>query len=96
MEEIQKEVIKNKDNNLFKQGGPWWKPSLQIFSEISTWIAFPAILAVVAGKALDERYQTGHVILISFTVIGFALSAYGIVKAVRKFSTKLKKEEAKK
>ncbi|MFA6325110.1 MAG: AtpZ/AtpI family protein [Candidatus Paceibacterota bacterium] len=96
MDEIEKEEIKNKDNNLFKQGGPWWKPSLQIFSEISTWIAFPAILAVVLGKALDERYSTGNLILILFTVIAFVVSAYGIVKAVRKFSAKLKREEEKK
>ena len=39
-------------------GGPWWKPAMQIFSEISTWIAAPIILAVIAGKALDNHFGT--------------------------------------
>lgn len=86
----------NKDINKLPQGnGPWWKPAMVIFSEISTWIAVPVILAVIAGKALDKHYNTGHFLLIILTVVAFAISAFGIVKAVRKFSAKIKKEEEK-
>ena len=87
----------NKDINKLSHGnGPWWKPAMVIFSEISTWIAVPIILAVVAGKALDKHYNTGHIILMSLAGISFFISAYGIVKAVKNFSAKLKKEEDKK
>jgi len=74
----------------------WWKPAVEIFSEISTWIAVPVILALIAGKALDEHYGTKPWMLLILAGIGFLISSYGIVKAVKKFIEKTKEEVKKK
>jgi F0F1-type ATP synthase assembly protein I len=74
----------------------WWKPAFEIFSEISTWIAVPVIIAVIAGKALDTHYGTKPWILAGSVVIAFLISSYGIVKAVKEYAAKIKKEEKEK
>ena len=83
------------NNNNKKMVGPWWKPAFEIFSEISTWIAVPIILAVIGGKALDEHYNTKPWMLIGLTIIAFLISSYGIVKAVKNYAAKIKKEDKK-
>ena len=71
----------------------WWKPAVEIFSEVSTWIAIPIVLALVIGKMLDKHYNTKPIFLLILAGIGFLFSSYGIVKSVKKYSEKLKKEE---
>ena len=83
-------VYKDKQN--LNQGEPWWKPGVQIFSEVSTWIVVPIILALIAGKALDKHYGTKPLMLLVLAGIGFLISSYGIVKAVKKYSVKIKKD----
>ena len=78
-----------------KEKGIWWKPAVEIFSEISTWIAVPIILAVIAGKALDKHYNTAPWMLLGFTGIAFLTSSFGIVRAVKKFIEKTKEEVKK-
>lgn len=58
-------------------------------SEVSTWIAVPIILALIAGKFLDNRYGTKPLMLLVLAGVAFLVSAYGITKAVRKFSNKI-------
>ncbi|HAS80601.1 MAG: hypothetical protein UR25_C0002G0070 [Candidatus Nomurabacteria bacterium GW2011_GWE1_32_28] len=85
------EINKNENNNLSQtkpNGGIWWKPAMEIFSEISTWIAFPIIMAVMGGKILDEHYGTKPFFLLALTGLAFLISSYGIVKAVKKYSAK--------
>lgn len=65
--------------------GPWWKPGVQIFSEVSTWIAVPIILALIAGKYLDEHYDTKPTLLLVSAGVGFLITSYGIVRAVKNF-----------
>ncbi|KKR83671.1 MAG: hypothetical protein UU30_C0012G0001, partial [Candidatus Nomurabacteria bacterium GW2011_GWA2_40_97] len=60
-------------------------------SEVSTWIFVPIILALIAGKALDNHYGTKPVMLLTLAGVSFLISAYGIVKAVKNFTSKLKK-----
>ncbi|MEK9181458.1 MAG: AtpZ/AtpI family protein [Patescibacteria group bacterium] len=74
-------------------GGPWWKPAMQIFSEVSTWIAVPIILALIAGKALDQRYDTKPLMLLVLAGIAFLISAYGIVQSVRNYVKKIKEKD---
>lgn len=79
----------NSNNNLpASGGGPWWKPGMQIFSEISTWIAVPIILALIVGKALDNRFGTKPLLLLISAGMAFLVSSYGIVKAVKDFTRK--------
>jgi len=68
----------------------WWHPAVTVFSEISTWIAFPVILALFAGKALDNRYDTKPWIFLAFVFLGFLISSVGIVKTVKRFTDKTK------
>ena len=81
----------NKNNNKI-----WWKPAFEIFSEISTWIAVPIILAVIAGKALDNHYHSTPWMLIGFVIVAFLISSYGIVKAVKQYAARIKKDDDKK
>ena len=75
--------------------GIWWKPAVEIFSEISTWIAVPIILALIAGKALDKHYGTAPWMLLILAGIGFLVSSYGIVRSVRRFMEKTQEEVKK-
>ncbi len=82
---------KNNNNNLPRRGGVWWKPAFEIFSEISTWIAIPIILAVIAGKALDNHYSTKPWILIGCVIMAFLVSSFGMVRAVKRYAKDIKK-----
>lgn len=83
-------VDENKQN--LNQAGPWWKPGVQIFSEISTWILVPIILALIGGKTLDTHYNTKPLMLLILAGIGFLISSFGIVRAVRNYMQKLKEK----
>ena len=76
------EENKNKDKIM-------WRSALEVFSEISTWIAVPVILAVIGGKALDTYYGSTPWLLAASVVLAFLISAYGIVKAVKKYAAKV-------
>ena len=78
--------IENKQNN----GGPWWKQGVELFSEVSTWILVPIILALITGKALDNHFGTKPLWLLVLAGLSFLISAYGIVKSVRKYTDKNK------
>lgn len=80
-------MVDNNQNN----NGPWWKDGVRLFGEVSTWIAVPIILALISGKALDAHYDTKPLMLLVLAGIAFLISAYGIVKAVRNFTNKIKK-----
>jgi len=67
----------------------WWAPAVEIFSEVSTWIAGPIIFALIVGKYLDGRYGTKPWFFIGLTAVAFLVSAYGIVRAVTKYMKKL-------
>jgi hypothetical protein len=73
-----------------KKNKLWWKPALAIFSEVSAWVVVPIILALIAGKYLDEKYQTRPWIFLGLTAFAFLISSFGIVQTIRKY---IKKEE---
>ena len=79
----------DKDLNNQKERGagkvPSWAPAMQIMSEISTWIVVPIVLALVAGKALDNHFHTKPVIF--FCLVGFAffITCFGMVRVVKNY-----------
>lgn len=82
--------------NIDKNKGILWVPALGVFTEISTWIALPVIVAVIIGKNLDTRYGTAPLMLLGSAGVSFLLSSFGIIRAVKKYSAKLKEEEKNK
>ena len=76
------------DNN---SNSPWWKPAVQIFSQVSTWIIVPIILALIAGKALDKHFGTDPWIFLGLTGVSFIISCFGIVRVVRKYMKDIEK-----
>lgn len=87
--------MEDNKKNLNKTGGTSWVSAIRIFSEVSTWIVVPIILAVILGKHFDARYGTGHWMLLSFAGVSFLISSYGIVRAVKKYSIQIKKDDGK-
>jgi F0F1-type ATP synthase assembly protein I len=83
MEEIKQNL---KDNN----NGPWWKPGVQILSEVSSWIVTPIVLALIFGKMLDARYGTKPTIFLTFAAFGFLITCFGIYRVMKNYMKKLK------
>jgi F0F1-type ATP synthase assembly protein I len=69
----------------------WWRPAVALFSEVSALIFVPVILALVIGKYLDGRFDTEPNALLISVAVAFAVSIAGIVKAVRKHTNRLNK-----
>ena len=69
---------------------PWWKPGVEIFTQVSGWIAAPIILALVVGKSLDARYGTKPVIFLTLATFGFLITCFGIVRIVKKYIKDMK------
>lgn len=88
-------VFMSKENKKNFNGEPWWKPGMQILSEVSTWIVAPIILALIGGKALDNHYNTKPYFFFILIGVAFLVTAYGIVKAVRSYMKTLKEIEKK-
>ena len=86
--------MESNENNL-KNTGPWWKPAMQIFSEVSTWIAVPIILALIAGKALDKHYGTKPIIFLCFAGFGFLITCFGMFRSIKNYIKKLQDTEKK-
>jgi len=68
----------------------WWAPALEIFSEVSSFIVVPIVVALVAGKALDAHFGTRPWIFLALAGLGFLVSVYGIWKVVKRYGDKLK------
>ena len=94
MKEFLGFVFMDDSSQNFKNS-PWWKPAMVVFSEVSTWIAVPIILAVIGGKVLDTHYGTKPTLLIVSAGLAFVISAYGIIKSVRQYAAKMIREEEK-
>ncbi|OGI60527.1 hypothetical protein A2641_03265 [Candidatus Nomurabacteria bacterium RIFCSPHIGHO2_01_FULL_37_25] len=68
----------------------YWQPAVFLFTQVSTWIAFPIVLALIFGKMLDKHYGTKPVIFLVLALFGFLFSCFGIVRVIRKYVKELK------
>lgn len=84
-------IQKPNNKNLPNQNEPWWKPAVEIFSKISTWIVVPIVLALIIGKKLDAHFDTQPWIFLGLALFGFLISCYGIFKEITKYIQKIKK-----
>ncbi len=69
---------------------PSWAVGVQLFTEISSWIVGPIVVALIAGKWLDAKYGTAPWIFIALAALGFVMTIYGIVKIVKNYINKIK------
>jgi len=83
--------IENNQNNT----GPWWKPGMQILSEVSTWIVVPIVLALIFGKMIDAHYGTKPIIFLCLAGFGFLVTCFGMFRVVKNYMKKLKDTEKK-
>ncbi len=74
---------------------PWWEPAVEIFTQVSGWIAAPVVISLVLGKYLDSKWGTEPLIFLSLTGAAFLISCYGITKVVRKYMKEMEKEANK-
>lgn len=80
----------NEDKKGFNTG-PWWKPAMQIFSDVSTWIVVPIVCALVFGKILDAHYGTKPVIFLVFAGLGFLVTCFGMYRVVKDYMKTIQK-----
>jgi len=69
---------------------PWWSQAVTLFSEVSTYIVVPIVVALIAGKALDGYFGTEPLIFISLAGLGFLFSCYGIYRVIQRYAETLK------
>ena len=81
--------MENGKQNLNSGSGPWWKPGMQILSEVSTWIVVPIVCALIFGKMLDTHYGTKPVIFLIFAGLGFLFTCFGIWKVMKDYLKKM-------
>jgi F0F1-type ATP synthase assembly protein I len=72
-----------------------WAYALEIFSDVSSWIVGPVVLALIVGKYLDGYFGTKPWIFLGLTGIAFLISTYGIVKVVSEYIKKTIQEDKK-
>ena len=87
---------KDKQNMNNGEAGPWWKPGMEILSEVSTWIVVPIVCALIFGKMLDAHFGTKPVIFLIFAGLGFLVTCFGIYRVMKNYLKKLKDTEGKK
>jgi len=79
------EVENNPNNN--KE--VWWKPAVQLFAQVSTWIVAPIVLALVFGKMLDTRYGTKPIIFLVLAGLGFLITCVGMYRVIKNYIKKI-------
>ncbi len=75
---------------------PFWEPAVEIFTQVSTWIVVPILVAIFVGKGLDAHYGTRPIIFLVFAGIGFLFTCFGIVRVIRKYMQEIKDLSEKK
>ncbi len=88
-------VFVEDNNKNLNTKGPWWKQGVELFSEVSTWIAVPMVVALILGKWLDAHYGTKPLLFLILAGLGFLVTIFGLVRVVTKYMDKIKKEVEK-
>jgi len=84
----------NKDS-LPKQGGEaWWKPVMIFYAKTTSWIIFPMILALLAGRYVS-RSVGSQVLFFIFIMAGFLVTCLGIYREIKDYKKGLDKKDGK-
>jgi hypothetical protein len=74
----------------------WWQPAVAVFGEVTGWIVVPIVLALFAGKYLDEKKGTEPWYFLGLTGVAFIISCIGITIIASKYIKQVEKENKKK
>ncbi len=78
-----------------EKDGPWWRPGLLLFAELSGWIVVPVLIAVYLGRWLDQRYDSEPWLYLTSVGLAFIISIVGIVRGATKAIQQMEKENQK-
>lgn len=83
------ENIENKDN--LNNSKDWWKPVLIFYAKTTSWILFPLLLGILAGKYVGK--STGsQTLFFVFIMIGFGITCFGIYREIKNYKKNLEKD----
>ncbi len=83
--------IMNKKNKT-----PWWRDGVIIFVKVSSYIAIPIVIASIVGNKLDQKYNSGNLLFLTFIGFAFISTIYLIWKEMKIYKKKIDKEESQK
>lgn len=72
---------------------PWWRDGVILFIRISTYIAFPVIVASFLGKFLDNKYKTNNLFFLILIAIAFLSTIYLIWREAKIYKKEMDKIE---
>lgn len=79
-----------------ENGKKWWEPALEIFAQITGWIAGPIIIALFLGKYLDDKYQTKPWFFLGLIILAFFITSFGITRITADYIKKIEREAKEK
>lgn len=71
--------------------GKMWREALLVFGRMSGWVATPVVLALLAGRFLDSKFESGNMWFIVLIGVGFFVSIFGIYRESKKYQRTLEK-----
>ena len=69
-----------------------WQPYVNLFFNLSAWLAGPVILALLVGNWLDARYSTEPWGVLGLIGVAFIISNIGIAREGRRMMKQLEAE----
>ena len=84
--------IENKEK--IKEDKYWWKPVMMFYAKTTSWIIFPLVLALLAGKYVTKSFGSQSLFFI-FLMAGFLITCWGIYREIRKYKKDLEAEDKK-
>jgi F0F1-type ATP synthase assembly protein I len=70
----------------------WWQPGMALFLKLSGWIGGPAILGVLVGQHLDQKYHTQPWLLLLSVAVTFTASIMMLMKIWKEEIERIDKE----
>lgn len=79
----------NKENTVSKQSNfDYWKPVMFFYVKTTSWIIFPLILGIIAGKYVSKTVGS-QVLFFVFLMLGFAVTCWGIYREIKEYKKNL-------
>ena len=84
-------MLEKKDQNSKKREDAWWRPIMFFYVKTTSWIIFPLILAIFAGKYVSQSIGSQTVFFL-FIMLGFVITCWGIYREIKQYKKDLDKK----